>query len=376
MIQIRALFTRNLVRPAAGSPVQTSLRTYVFVPQRGRVNNQARPGKKTAKQKQDERRRARIARFAPPDEEVIYGHSVILAALQAGRRDLRTLYVKEEPEKDRKLKPITDLILNTAMNIGVPIERVSKGELNELTNYQVHQGVALRASGLQPTHLTSITQYQNGQYYGVTPPTKLLEFTTEKHAPVWLALDEVQDPRNLGAIIRSAYYFGVDGVLVCRKNSAPFTPVCSKASAGAVELMDLYYTNKMMKFLRACRTNGWAVVGATAAPRSQSIGSSSLIPMNRLGKTEQGVILVVGNEGYGLRPMVRKKCTHHVAIPSTNPTRSPLIDSLNVSVASALLLNSFMRNRLEARLGEFENLVPPPNPLNTIELEDEDEDDE
>jgi 21S rRNA (GM2251-2'-O)-methyltransferase len=186
----------------------------------------------------------------------------------------------------------------------------------------------------------------------------------------------VQDPRNLGAIIRSAYYFGVDGVVVCRKNSAPFTPVCSKASAGALELTDLYFTNKMMKFLRAARTNGWVVVGTTAAPRSQNISKKSLIPLNKLGKTDQPVILVVGNEGYGLRPMVRRKCTHHVAIPSTNPERSILVDSLNVSVASAILLNAFMRNRLESRMEEFEDLVPEPNPLNTLELEDEDLEDE
>ncbi|KAI8049727.1 Alpha/beta knot methyltransferase [Syncephalis plumigaleata] len=280
---------------------------------------------------------------------------------------------------DRTLKPITDLIRTTAEDLDVPIEYVDRIELNELTANQPHQGVALRASGLDPTHLTSLTQYHNGKYYGVTPPTKLVEFTTEKHAPVWLALDQVQDPRNLGAIIRSVHYFGLDGIVVCRKNSAPFSPVCSKASAGAIEVTDLYYTNKMMKFLRAARTNGWAVVGTTAAPRSQSIGQNLLLPMNKLGKTNQGTIIVLGNEGYGLRPMVRKKCTHHVAIPSTNELRSPLVDSLNVSVAAAILMNSFMRNRLEGKLEEFENMVPIPSPLNTaamLEEADKDEEDD
>ncbi|KAI9596023.1 Alpha/beta knot methyltransferase [Syncephalis fuscata] len=274
------------------------LRTAAFVPRRGRVNQDtSRPGRKlTAKEKQDMRRRARIERFAPAEEEIVYG-----------------------------IQPITDLIRTTAEDMEVPIEYVDKIELNELTSNQLHQGVALRVSGLEPTHLTSLTQYNNG---------------------------------------RSAHYFGIDGVLVCRKNSSPFSPVCSKASAGALE---------------AARTNGWAVIGATAAPRSQDIQPKSLIPMNKLGKTEQGVILVLGNEGYGLRAMVRKKCSHHVAIPSTNEHRSPLIDSLNVSVATAILLNSFMRNRLEGKLEEFENMVPLPNPLNIDSLEDdidEEEDDD
>ncbi|RKP27512.1 Alpha/beta knot methyltransferase [Syncephalis pseudoplumigaleata] len=286
----------------------------LFTPRRGRVNQESsRPGRKlTAKEKQDMRRRARIddtdvadggggrggsARFAPVEEEIIYGHSVVLAALQGGRRDLRTLYMKDEQEKDRTLKPITDLIRATAEDLDVPIEYADRVELNDLTANQPHQGVALRVSGLEPTQLTSLTQYSGGKYYGVTPPTKLIEFTAKERAPVWLALDQVQDPRNLGAIIRSAHYFGLDGVIVCRKNSAPFSPVCSKASAGAVEVTDLYYTNKMMKFLRAARTNGWAVIGTTAAPKSQSIHPQSLLPMHKLGKTNQGCILVLGNEG-------------------------------------------------------------------------------
>ncbi|KAI6677854.1 hypothetical protein NL676_038650 [Syzygium grande] len=168
------------------------------------------------------------------------------------------------------------------------------------------------------------------------------------------ALDEVTDPQNLGAIIRSAYFFGASGVVLCAKNSAPLSGVVSKASAGSLELMELRYCKNMMQFLTSSAENGWRVLGGSVSSKS--------VPLNDISP---GVptILVLGSEGTGLRPLVERSCTELIRIPgnissdvtageannaeegietnnSAEEFRSFLaVESLNVSVAAGVLLH-------------------------------------
>ena len=125
-------------------------------------------------------------------------------------------------------------------------------------------------------------------------------------APVWLALDEVVDPQNLGAVLRSAKFLGVAGVVVCAKNSAPLSPVVSKASAGALESMDVRSVGVMHRFLMRCVEDGWDVYGTAAEE-----GAADVADVDARGRPS---VLVMGNEGAGLRTNVRRACTSMLRI--------------------------------------------------------------
>ena len=157
---------------------------------------------------------------------------------------------------------------------------------------------------------------------------------------VVLALDEVEDPQNFGALLRSSFFLGCHAVVTCAKNSAPLTPAVSKASAGALELMSVYSTENMMNWLDQCKENGWQVVGTAL--------SESAIPFKELPR-DKPTILVLGNEGHGIRTNILRRCDHLVTISKSAPgsEMSPVagadgVDSLNVSVTGGILLQHFI----------------------------------
>lgn len=145
---------------------------------------------------------------------------------------------------------------------------------------------------------------------------------------VVLVLDEVCDPQNLGALLRSAHFLQVDKVVVCAKNSAPLSPATSKASAGAMESMVVYSTKNLMKFLDNCKKNEWQVVGTALSDDSISL---SELPLTK------PTVLVLGNEGHGVRTNILNRCNLLVRIG--NPPAHSDVDSLNVSVTGGILLH-------------------------------------
>ncbi|KAG0539339.1 hypothetical protein BDA96_03G314600 [Sorghum bicolor] len=273
----------------------------------------------------------------------VYGVGPVLAALMARRREFYALYIQESMDlsgnnKKRKDKKAVEKVLRMAEEIGLKVIETSKHDLNMVVDNRPHQGVVLDASPLEMVNIKELdpVRVEGGK------------------APVWIALDEIMDPQNLGAIIRSAYYFGAQGVILCAKNSAPLSGVVSKASAGSLELIELLSCRNMMQFLSSSAENGWRVLGGTIANKA--------VP---LSEVEIGVptILVMGSEGTGLRPLVERSCTHLVRIPgnvdvfvegagadadageegdsssSNQDLRSFLaVESLNVSVAAGVLL--------------------------------------
>lgn len=157
---------------------------------------------------------------------------------------------------------------------------------------------------------------------------------------VWLALDEVMDPQNLGAMLRSALFLGAGGVVTCARNSAPLSAAVSKASAGAAETMLLHSCRSMPRFLGRCVEAGWTVLGA--AGEEGAVAAASV-------PADIGPILVVlGNEGAGLRQAVRAQCNGGlVAVEGGAPDESG-VDSLNVSVACGVLLHSLLHGRAKS----------------------------
>lgn len=155
---------------------------------------------------------------------------------------------------------------------------------------------------------------------------------------VWLALDEVTDPQNFGALLRSAHFFGASGVVTCAKNSASLTATVSKSSAGAVEVMRVHSTANMMRFLKRSRENGWRVVGTSVTERSG--------PLHELpaGPGAPPTIVVLGNEGYGVRTNVLRECEFLVEVAGdgggavADGATASTVDSLNVSVTGGVVL--------------------------------------
>ncbi|KAK9728629.1 hypothetical protein K7432_000905 [Basidiobolus ranarum] len=273
--------------------------------------------------------------------DLLYGYSVVLPALESKRRVPYRLFYRGETETTKKEdSDKLDTILGLAEELQLPIQKMDRRELNEFTGNRPHQGVILKTDRLEPITINRLSKVDDETYYAVSGSGEY-HFKSEQ-SPIWLALDQVVDPQNLGAILRSAYYFGIDGVVFCARNSAPLSPVVSKASSGALEVMDVYSVKNMMRFLRESQENGWTVIGASAEKSSDGRQAIDPVAMSEINSPR---ILVMGNEGFGLRSLVSESCQIHVSIPSTNPTIAPFLDSLNVSVATGILLHMLAVNR-------------------------------
>ncbi|KAI7907350.1 Alpha/beta knot methyltransferase [Cokeromyces recurvatus] len=288
--------------------------------------------------------------------EHVYGISSVLSALRAKKRSkLNTIFIQASDNKKTKQKKDDSLILEIlqlAKTSELKIVSVDKGRLNSLTDNRPHQGVVLRASPIKSIEIDALTNI-NGTFYEALPrinkrgnqKNKLnsesisnIQFNTPSNGrmPFWIALDEVQDPQNLGSILRTAYFFGVDGVLICSKNSAPLSPTVSKVSSGAVEMMDIYSATNLAKFLKESHTNGWEIIGAVGDAQP------SFNPLQFRETYDKPVILVLGNEGTGLRTNIRNECNRFISIPSAiaEEKLNGSVDSLNVGVAAGIIISS------------------------------------
>jgi 23S rRNA (guanosine2251-2'-O)-methyltransferase len=150
--------------------------------------------------------------------------------------------------------------------------------------------------------------------------------------PLLVALDEVTDPQNLGAICRTAEAAGATGVIIPKRRSAEVTPAVCKASAGAVEHLPIARVRNLADFLGAAKTAGCWCYGAAAGARTPYTAPD----------WSGGVVLVLGAEGKGLRPRVADACDDLVALPLRGR-----IESLNVSATAAVLLYTILQQRLD-----------------------------
>lgn len=223
----------------------------------------------------------------------IYGRQVARLALAAGAR-----------RRPRKLaataSALADLERHGTDLGGVPCETHETHDLDRLTGSHEHQGVALLVDG-----------------YPYADADRLLR------RDLVVVLDEVTDPRNVGAVARSALAAGAGGLVLPRHRSAAITPAVVKASAGATEHLDIARVTNLVAHLAELKRNDFWVYGAAGD------AAVSYRELDYAGR----VALVFGAEGSGLRPLVRRACDVLAAIPVREP-----IDSLNVSVAAALFL--------------------------------------
>lgn len=241
------------------------------------------------------------------EQEIIYGRHPVMEALRSGR-PLQRLYVIEGARLPSDL-------FHMARESGVPIVHTDRQRLDNLSRRANHQGVVAAVSARSFCELQELLE------------RPLLAGQT----PFFLVLDEVQDPGNFGALLRSAESAGVHGVIISSANSCGFTAAVSRASAGADQYIAVSRVPKLGPVLRQFAESGYNLIAA------DSNTDSDYTAIDYSGPT----VLIMGAEGKGLRPSVRELCNKLVKIPMLGH-----VDSLNVSVAGGILMYEVVRQRL------------------------------
>jgi 23S rRNA (guanosine2251-2'-O)-methyltransferase len=220
------------------------------------------------------------------------------------------LYVALGSETDERLTESVHIAADT----GIPILEVPRTDLDRMSNHALHQGIGLQVPPYDYAH-----------------PDDLLRTATTSGSPALLvALDNISDPRNLGAIVRSVAAFGGDGVLIPQRRSASVTAVAWRTSAGAAARTPVSRATNLTRTLKSWADAGLTVVGLDAE------GDTELDELDATGP----IVVVVGSEGKGLSRLVRENCDAVVSIPMAGPT-----ESLNASVAAGVVLAEIARQR-------------------------------
>lgn len=243
------------------------------------------------------------------DDEIIYGLNSVMEALRGKRRAFE-LFVAAGGN-DRRLEKLLAL----AAEQGVPVRQRDKRDIARLCGTDHHQGVALRAERFAYGQLADILKPDSGS-----------------HEALLLVLDGVQDPHNLGALIRSAACAGARAVIIPKDRAVGVTAAVEKASAGAVETIPVVEVTNVAHTLDELKQTGYWIYGAD--------GESPLSIFDQ--KLSGAVALVIGSEGEGIRPLVKKKCDFLVSIPLQGG-----VNSLNASVAGGVLLFEVVRQRIK-----------------------------
>ncbi|PFH59415.1 hypothetical protein XA68_12417 [Ophiocordyceps unilateralis] len=294
----------------------------------------------------------------------IYGKNAVKAALRVGKRKLHKLYILRD--KRRSMTVEETIIHETAVGHGMRVEFVEdfkRGMLDKMSGGRPHNGYVLEASPLPQKPVLSLCEVEDaasrlGYFVKLNHQSREEEevngkdtFIPRTHGispkPFVMLLNNVVDPGNLGALVRSANFLGVDAVAITDRQSASIDSVALKASAGAAEEITLFSVSSAVDFIEQSKTFGWVSYAAVSPPTKGMLARGARTPISPsdIEQTDPLIshpcILVLGNEGLGIAPPIKAAVHHHISIPTWRPTRT--VDSLNVSVAGALLCESFLR---------------------------------
>lgn len=248
-----------------------------------------------------------------PQYEIISGIHAVREAMSAGRRRFARIYTNQA-RPGKRIAPI----IETARRLNMEIQYLSSEELTKISGTRRHQGVAAEVS-----------------HFSALPLDRLLDRTAKPSTPPFLLiLDSIEDPQNLGALVRTATCAGVDGIIIPKDRSAGPTPSVSRASAGALEHSNLSVVTNLVNATKALKKSGIWVIGLDRQ------GPQSIYDTDMTGPRA----LVVGGEDTGIRQLVRRHCDFLCHIPQTGP-----INSLNASVAGAIAVFEAFRQRGQKR---------------------------
>lgn len=245
-----------------------------------------------------------------PRGELLYGRNAVIEALR-GRRALRRLYVAEGAERQARI----DALLAAARERRLSVTRLPGADLDRLLGRANHQGVALEAGPYPYVSLTRLLQAAGGR-------------------PI-LALDHVQDPQNLGTLMRTAEATGAAGLILPERRAAGITPAVVNASAGAVELLNVALAPNLSRAIEQCKADGYWTVGLEVGPAAANLFTADI---------PSPTVLIVGSEGKGTSPLVLRQADVQVAIPMRGR-----IASLNAAVAGSIALYELLRREEAGR---------------------------
>ncbi len=243
-------------------------------------------------------------------KEWLTGRNPVYESLRARRRHFFTLLVQQDLRIEGRLKDIVEY----ARGYNLPVRMANKQQLGQIDYH--HQGVALEAS----------------EYPYVALEDLIIHSQEQGEPPFFLLLDLIQDPQNLGSLLRTAELMQVHGVIMPSSKAAQVTPAVVNASSGATEHLLIVQYNLVQAIQRLKELDLW-VYGLEAYQQSRTPDQLNL---------KGGVALVVGNEGEGLRKLVRKNCHEIMRLPQYGQ-----IDSLNAAVAGSIALYLARQARAE-----------------------------
>jgi 23S rRNA (guanosine2251-2'-O)-methyltransferase len=263
-----------------------------------------------AARKAEKQQAVRPRRKQSSDAEWVAGRNAVVEALRSGI-PVTGVYVADGAERDGRLREAFRLAAET----GVSLLEVNRTELDRLTDGAIHQGLAARIPPYDYAH-----------------PDDLLQLASERgEPPLVVALDSVTDPRNLGAVVRSAAGFGAHGVVVPERRAAGMTASAWKTSAGAAARIPVAQTVNLVRQLKSYQAAGCMVVGLAA---------DGDVSLPELELADGPLVLVVGAEGGGLSRLVAETCDQLVSIPMANQ-----MESLNAGVAASVALYAIAQAR-------------------------------
>jgi len=242
-------------------------------------------------------------------KEILFGINPVLEALKAGRRNFFEIYIAK-----KKISQRLEKILILAEAKKKPVKWVEISQLKYLTGTDRHQGIGARTS---PFPLSGISDIIDN-----------IQPDNTNH--LLLLVDNVMDPHNLGALVRTALCVGVDGIIIPKDRSVSPTPSVSKASAGALEHIHLVRVTNMVNTIGVLKEKGWWIAGM------EKTSDKSIFLSDLTGR----LAIIIGGEEKGIRPLVKKRCDFLMSIPQKGP-----VTSLNASVAGAVALYEAFRQR-------------------------------
>lgn len=242
--------------------------------------------------------------------DYIFGRNAVLEALESEKKPEKIYVLKGD------LKGSINKIIGKAKAKGILISEIDKFKLEQMADGVVHQGVCALVSSFAYSSIEEIVEYAN-----------------KKNEDLFLViLDEIEDPHNFGAIIRTCEAAGVHGIIVSKRNQAPVTSVVQKSSAGAVNHMKIAKVSNIADtILKLQKENVWVFGACGEAEKSYT-------DMDFKGN----IAIVIGNEGKGIGQLVRKRCDFLTKLPMKGK-----VLSLNASNASAILIYEALRQRDE-----------------------------
>ncbi len=248
------------------------------------------------------------------DTEWVIGRNSVVEALRA-RMPVTGLYVAEGAERDGRLREV----FRVAAERGIPLLEVPRNDLERMLGASlggaVHQGLVAKVPPYEYAH-----------------PEDLLDRAAEAgEPPLIVALDSVTDPRNLGAVVRSAAGFGAHGVVVPERRAAGMTAAAWKTSAGAAARLPVAQATNLTRQLKAYQEAGCMVVGLAA---------DGDVSLRDLDLSDGPLVVVVGSEGEGLSRLVAQTCDQLVSIPMASS-----LESLNAGVAASVALYAIAERR-------------------------------